>query len=1078
MGFLFKRSNSTTRADRISSFQATTCDFGTPVPLLYGTSKIAPNLIKYDNFRAVERRTTTKSGKSKSTQIDYEYYADIQLALGEGAIDSIGAVWVGDVKYSSLYALTINQDGGSSGWSINLGDVDNPVYGKLAYVEGNIFLGTNSASMPSYNMETRGRLRSTGDGTDANPAHIIKDMLAMIGLDNYIDTVSFNNYAEFCKEADLLVSTPAGAFTEQKKAQEVIKDLLTLTNTFMFWSVDRFKFVPREPISYGTWRPNTTITYDINHDDLIPQNGAPLTFKRKSAANIYNYITVNFTNRANDYEEEGVSYQDVADITERGTVSQTVDAKWFHTKERAVRYAKMLARQALTETNQYTLVLDWAFNRLEAGDLLRVTDSAVGLENQIMMVSEVVESTAGIITVTAVSRPAGDYSDAAYTVRDDYQYIDYNVEAGDTDDPLFIIPPADLVTSANGVEIWIALRGKTDKWGGCDVYASNDDSAYEYIGTQEVSSYYGKLTAPISPSDNTMIVHFDNVKEVTLLTGEQDPLAGKTDVWINGEVIAYAEARKTAPNTWELTGLQRGRYGTTPATHATNEAFACLDGGLYVVPLTKYYLGKTLYFKFPAMNYLRTNKQDLTPLDFYTCNVNTADLPDCTGVTAYNKYRELADDVTRYDVVVEWTPANFASYKQAQVWYKTSNEQSAFMGVISEGVPSDQLGTLGRWIYGGQGYDTVTIPQAVIGDTYTIAVCTEDIYNNVESPDMSPQTQIFIGLRSETPNTPNGASVFIDSDFNIVWDEVRNADVKYYEVRTNNGFGHESGLIARVTETQLKTNIISSRTGTIYIYAVSAYGKASAPAVVQYNFPTPPMPTITCESKLAGIQCVVSAIPNSCNGVHWFLDGTDSTNDVKTEGATYFYSANAGVYEISACYTDYFGDGTRTAGEIVSITAYIDDSLIKSESITLEKLSADAQKAIEEGGLDTVNIAVRGMLGEGSALVLQPDGNLALVASNGEILTGMFVNQDGVIRLQGKYTHITGGTRVDGSVITNNMLAGGITADKMNVSSLSAITANIGTLRTRSSGARVEISDNLIQVFDNNDTLRVKMGVW
>jgi hypothetical protein len=53
-----------------------------------------------------------------------------------------------------------------------------------------------------------------------------------------------------------------------------------------------------------------------------------------------------------------------------------------------------------------------------------------------------------------------------------------------------------------------------------------------------------------------------------------------------------------------------------------------------------------------------------------------------------------------------------------------------------------------------------------------------------------------------------------------------------------------------------------------------------------------------------------------------------------------------------------------------------------------------------------------------------------------------------------------------------------ITAEKINVNSLSAITATIGTLRTKASGARVEIKDNLIEVYDENNVLRVKMGVW
>lgn len=51
-------------------------------------------------------------------------------------------------------------------------------------------------------------------------------------------------------------------------------------------------------------------------------------------------------------------------------------------------------------------------------------------------------------------------------------------------------------------------------------------------------------------------------------------------------------------------------------------------------------------------------------------------------------------------------------------------------------------------------------------------------------------------------------------------------------------------------------------------------------------------------------------------------------------------------------------------------------------------------------------------------------------------------------------------------------------ASKINVESLSAITAKIGVLKTADDGARMEIRDNIIRIYDVNDVIRVKMGVW
>ena len=93
------------------------------------------------------------------------------------------------------------------------------------------------------------------------------------------------------------------------------------------------------------------------------------------------------------------------------------------------------------------------------------------------------------------------------------------------------------------------------------------------------------------------------------------------------------------------------------------------------------------------------------------------------------------------------------------------------------------------------------------------------------------------------------------------------------------------------------------------------------------------------------------------------------------------------------------------------------------------------------------------------------------------------------VRIDGRLLHVTGNTQFDGNIIANHMLqasavtadklaAGAVTADKLAVGSLSAVSADIGLLRTKSSGARVEMESNQIRVYDANNQLRVRMGVW
>lgn len=1241
---LFKGAKFTSRSQKTDAFQSTVCEFGTPVPLLYGTCKVSPNLMCYQDFETKEKRTTQKSGKSKSTTITYLYYVYAELALGEGVISGIDKVWIGDKAYDGLNALNANSSNEGAGLSLNKGDNNQPTtymttkhpdiatgYDNLAYLYGRIFLGEDSASMPSYAVEVRGTL--IADNTDANPAYVIKDILSKIGLGSYIDEASFADYAKYCVNADLLISTPNDAFKQQDKAQAVIANLLELTNTYMFWSVDRFKFAVRDDVQRAEWSPNKQIMYDLTADDFIPQSGAPVTVKRKDSTEIYNYITVNFLNRANNYEEESVSYQDIESIKKYGVRSVTYDAKWYHTKERALKYAQMKTRIALTECNQYTFRLPWKYCRLEPGDLLRITDEAIGIAGQIVMVSEVTEGKDGILNITAVQRAAGAYSEAKYTVVNDYQYQDFNIEPGNTAKPLFIIPPSDLVTSASGCELWIALQGAAKTWGGCNVFVSDKDGDYSNIGTQGINSIYGTTAGTMTADATSAYIRLNNQRPVELLTGSaQDAANGNTLIWINGECMSYTRATLLNSNLYQLTGLIRGQYGTTAKAHNYGEDAAILDGGIYVVPLTKQHIGRTLYFKFPAFNEFRANGQNLADIDCYSCTVATADLPNCTDVVAYNKYRDVGGTVVYHDIIVEWSPADFENYQQAQVWYRQYGE---------------------AWRYGGSGYKSATLPQVDIGKRYQIAVCTQDVFGNVETPDASAQTNILVAISTATPTTPTNLSVTLKDAVVIKWDEVHNADVKYYEIRLDANVGVDNAnFITRTADNSYTTNAITARYGTIYVFAVSAYGITSAPATAAYNFATPNAPKISVKAKMQGVECrVLEDIPNNCIGVHWYFDGATNDSDDKTANLSYYKSLDAGVYEVKACYYNYFGDGRYSGSETVTVKATIDGSLIEAGSVAAEKLdaviknnianaTANANTALQNSNNALVNanaalsnsnitadklkkdystttqtetlIATRvanslgnystteqtanmiagsianfkdntlsqysttkqtaamissgiadfrngtlskystteqtsGMISSSianfkndtlsqysttkqtealisSQVASYTDGKLSGYSTieqtntaisnmvvklnnatdkklesystitqtqdaislavkdidlDGNTLVSKINLANGGILLDGKLIHITGQTLFDDNIVTPKMLqAGSVDASKINVESLSAITARIGVLKTADTGARMELRDNLILVYYASGKLAVRLGVW
>ncbi|EOD9446509.1 phage tail protein, partial [Acinetobacter baumannii] len=80
-------------------------------------------------------------------------------------------------------------------------------------------------------------------------------------------------------------------------------------------------------------------------------------------------------------------------------------------------------------------------------------------------------------------------------------------------------------------------------------------------------------------------------------------------------------------------------------------------------------------------------------------------------------------------------------------------------------------------------------------------------------------------------------------------------------------------------------------------------------------------------------------------------------------------------------------------------------------------------------------------------------------------------------------TTLPNGTVVPAGLYLDNASIGYINAEKINASSLSAISANLGTLTTlkdptKPNGARMVITGSLTTVYDDNNVARIRLGIW
>lgn len=949
---LFKGHNTVTRANKISNFQVATAEYGAPVMEVLGTTRISGNVIYYDDFTAHEHRETQrtgKGGKSTNTNITYTYTVAAILGLCEGPITGIGKIWVDKEIYTypndnvplTLYYGTQNQQP----WPYVVGHHPDRAlaYEGLAYMAGVIDLG-DSAGMPNYNFEVKGKLLSTGDGTDVNPMDYILYVMGKVGQAN-ATVYGESNFRSYCEEADLLISTPSEA-DGTEEAQKVVNDIANLCGAYIFWSNDAYKIVPLADRPVGSWTPDKTIQYDLTSDDFIPQNGSCVSWSRKDSSEQYNRFTVEFQNRENNYEKESVTYEDTADIAERGVKqAPTINAGYIYTKERAVVIAEAAARRNKVGKNQYQFKLGWAFCRLEPGDLVRITDEASGIEDMVVMITEVQESADGLLAITAISWFQDDYGAAVYDVHEvDRPTINFNVPPGNTAQPAIFQPPADLTT--DGLEVWIAAKGvNSSNWGGCTVYVSDDNEYYRTLGQINNTARFGPLAASITSEATSLEVDING----TMLSGnEQDAQRGNTLLWIDGECLSYQTATLLQNGHYQLSGLIRGQYNTTPAAHSSGAIVVRCDTSLLRAPFSKEDIGKTLYFKFCSYNIFGAMEQSLADVTAYQYTLQPYYIPPVTNVQAYNRYRQIKDGVVRYDIVVNWTPPNLQSYMEGQVWYKTSYGQTVNINEVA-GIPVSQLGFQGDWIYGGSGKNQVVIPQAVVGDTYRIAVVTKDEWGVATSPDASPQTTITVALRTETPNTPDDFTLQFGSQVTALWSEVTNSDIQYYEIRKDVQAGVESAnLLARTTGTSA-TLTLTERTGTLYLFAKSPVGKYSAPATLIYAKDVPPKPDKPyLSANLGSINIVAGAIPNGCIGMRVYIDGDSGITSAFTENNTYTHSCEAGIYDVSVAYADIFGEGQKSTEARIVIKKTIDAKLLEDEAVSIAKVDSAIQSALQD----------------------------------------------------------------------------------------------------------------------------------
>ena len=671
-------------AERLAGIQLQDACYGKVVALGWGTFRAQSHLIWYNDFKAVAHTDTQKVGKGGGTEMQnttWTYYASIMLLIaGVPFTTNAGSfkVWKNkDITDASALGFTIfDGERPQTVWSyLTTAHPDQaiPYSGNSLAVVSDYLLDSN-AGLTNHSFEVEHLENSTYEDArvtpvkyDALPSEAIVDMLTnsfygglwSINKIHDFGTVpiggsSFDNY---CIANEFLLSP---YLDEQKPLGEHLRSILDACNSDVRWhstvNIDAMntymdlEFIPLCDIPFtgssGTpYTPTSAassspldIQFHVTEEDLLglmDENNNVLgdgfvQVDRKNPQDVYNVVPVEYLDRVNDYNITQIQEESQADVIKSGKrVAAPMVLHSITRYQNASRIAKLNANRNASVKTTYTVKLTWRYLMLEPLDIVSFTYAPLGLSNEICRVKSITlpasDAEADGLTVELDEWPrATGYCGVSVAAAPSNGLVasPHNAPPGDCTAPL-IFEMSGIYAGGAAPQLVIATGGGTE-WGGANVYASMDDTTYNYIGSIDGPCMYGALNsnlnaAPSPPHDLT------NTLSVLLASG--GPIESVSSsvaaslrslFWVNGELISFANSALAGTNHYHLTDLYRGSFGTGNQSHLSGVPVCQLNSNLLRYTMPAQYVGQTIYLKLCSFNRMGSQIQDLADVTAYT----------------------------------------------------------------------------------------------------------------------------------------------------------------------------------------------------------------------------------------------------------------------------------------------------------------------------------------------------------------------------------------------------------------------------------------------------------------------------
>jgi len=334
-------------------------------------------------------------------------------------------------------------------------------YNGIAYVAASAMDLGESGTLPNLSFEVLSAVTFGAGIADAEPSAIIADLLAnqFYGLAGAVTPGDLTQYRNFCTANGLFLSPVLDA---QKDVSAWIQEILDVTNAAAVWSEGVLKIIPYGDTTQvgngATFIPNTAPIYDLTTSDLLTS----VVIKRPSVADVMNSVSIEFANRANDYNPDVAEDKDDAMIALYGLrKASPVQAHSITTTTVAKFAANLLRKRSVEIRATYTFSLGWQFNLLEPMDLVTLTIPELGYNKKPVRITAMREDDSGKLEVDCEDFPWGTAAPTLYPHQAGSGFITQaNSDPGAVSTPI-IFEANDRLSLTGNYEVWLGVCGPT-----------------------------------------------------------------------------------------------------------------------------------------------------------------------------------------------------------------------------------------------------------------------------------------------------------------------------------------------------------------------------------------------------------------------------------------------------------------------------------------------------------------------------------------------------------------------------------------------------------------------------------------